>query len=212
VSLAGQLAPGSDFFLLAHELFHVLSTENPALRHALYWLLGFKRFARFEYPIELEERRGSNPNAHHDDHALTVQTASGPADVVPVLQVTRPLEKAIQLPTSGPPAIFAHIDVPLIPVDIGTGDVLRDGGGNLVTYGFGNTDWLAQMLRNSSYIIHPEELLADNFALLMEWRRSGMLPASVPGGPGTGLPVNDVGLLEAIGEILAAGCREGWRP
>jgi len=39
-----------DFFLLAHELFHVLSRENPGQRHALYALLGFERLAKFEYP------------------------------------------------------------------------------------------------------------------------------------------------------------------
>jgi hypothetical protein len=44
-----------DFFLLAHELFHILSRENPAQRHALYALLGFERFANFEYPAELED-------------------------------------------------------------------------------------------------------------------------------------------------------------
>jgi hypothetical protein len=32
------------------------------------------------------------------------------------------------------------------------------------------------MLRNSSFIIHPEEVLAGNFATLMEWRSDGVLP------------------------------------
>jgi hypothetical protein len=192
----------NDFFLLAHELFHILSRENPAQREALYALLGFERFAKFEYPAELEGRRLSNPDAYSYEHALTVQTATGAADVVPVIQSTIPLEEVIELPREGPPAIFGVLDIVLLPVDTGTGDVLRDGSGELIRYGFGNTNWVPQMLRNSSYIIHPEELLADNFALLMEWRSSGVVPATTPGG----FPVNDLALLMAIEQVLTEGC------
>lgn len=191
-----------DFFLIAHEFFHVLSTENPARRSELYALLGFQRFARFEYPAELEERRLSNPQAHHNEHALAVQTPDGPRDVVPVLQSAVPLEDIIELPTSGPPAIFGVLDIVLLPVDIGTGAVLRDASGAPIRYGFGSSSWVSQMQRNSTYIIHPEELMADNFALLMEWRSSGVIPAATP----SGFPVNDIALLTAIEEVLSAGC------
>ena len=58
------------------------------------------------------------------------------------------------------------------------------------------------MLRNSSFIIHPEEILADNFATLMEWRANGFLASENPGG----FPVNDINLLVAIEDVLRAGC------
>ena len=54
------------------------------------------------------------------------------------------------------------------------------------------------MLRNSSYIIHPEEILADNFATLMTWRSDGVLPPENP----DGFPVNDVDLLIALERVL----------
>lgn len=209
VALAGDTR--RDFFLLAHELFHVLSGENPAQRRALYALLGFQAVANFEYPLELESRRITNPNtgAHLDD-ALGVQTASGPADVVPVFQSRVPLEEFIELltapPAPGPPPFFAALAVVLVPVDLESGDVRRAADGSLVTYDFGNTDWPSRMLRNSSYILHPEELMAENFALLMEWRKDGVMPTAVPGGPGEGFPVNDVGLLRAVQDVLTAGC------
>jgi hypothetical protein len=191
-----------DFFLLAHELFHILSRENPAQRHALYALLGFERFAGFEYPAELEDRRLSNPDAYGYEHTLAVQTPDGPRDVVPVIQSRISLEELLLLPP--PINLSAVLDIVLLPVDTGTGAVLRDGGGELIRYGFGNTDWVPQMLRNSSFIIQPEELLADNFALLMEWRSSGVVPATTPGG----FPVNDLALLMAIENVLTAGCGE----
>ncbi len=103
LTLLGPRPPGRagdtrrDFFLLAHELFHVLSGENPAQRLALSALLGFEPVANFEYPLELESRRITNPNvgAHLYDHALGVQTGSGPAHVVPVFQSRVPLEQFI---------------------------------------------------------------------------------------------------------------------
>jgi hypothetical protein len=189
-----------DFFLLAHELFHILTRENAAMREALYALLGFERFAKFDYPGELEGRRLSNPDAYSYEHALAVQTPDGPRVVVPVIQSRISLEELLALPP--PVNIFSVLDIVLLPVDTGSGDVLRDGSGELIRYGFGNTSWVPQMLRNSSYIIHPEELLADNFALLMEWRSSGVVPATTPGG----FPVNDVALLTAIEDVLTQGC------
>lgn len=68
----------------------------------------------------------------------------------------------------------------------------------LVTYGFENTDWVPQMARNSSFIIHPEEVIADNFARLMLWRDSG--EAEPPG------PVNDPGLLRDMEDVMTEGC------
>ena len=58
------------------------------------------------------------------------------------------------------------------------------------------------LLRNSSFIIHPEEILADNFATLMEWISDGVLPPANP----DGFPVNDIDLLTAIDHVLTSGC------
>jgi hypothetical protein len=190
--------PRDAFFLLAHELFHVLSRANPSQRESLYALLDFERVAGFEYPPELEATRLSNPDAFAYEHALTVQTATGLAAVLPVNQSTVPLAEAIQLPS-----IFAALDIVLLAVDTDTGDVLRDASGALVAHGFGNTDWPPRLLRNSSFIIHPEEVLADNFATLMEERATGSLAPTNPGG----FPLNDVALLRDIEDVLTSGCR-----
>jgi quinol monooxygenase YgiN len=209
IAVAGDVR--RDFFLLAHELFHLLSLENPAWREELYALLGFRRFAGLEYPAELEDRRLSNPMyGSRYEYVLTVQAASGPVDVTPAYQAAVPLEKFIAISEGGMSAgaFFEAIDFVLLPVDTGTRAVLRDDSGYPITYRFADTDWIERMQRNSSYIIHPDELMAENFALLMEWRRSGAVPESVPGGPGAGFPVNDIELLEEIQKVLTAGCGE----
>ena len=184
------------YFLLAHEVFHVLSRTDPLLRDDLYALLGFKTVDGFEYPAELEDRRLSNPDAFEYLHTLTVQSGPESVDVMPVIQSLLPLNEVIQLPN-----FFDALDIVLLSVDAGTGEALRDGNGDLIKYNFGNTNWIPLMLRNSSFIIHPEEILADNFATLMEWRSEGVLPTANPGG----VPVNDVDLLTAIQSVLASG-------
>jgi hypothetical protein len=187
------------FFLLAHELFHVLSTNDSQLRDRTYALLGATRFSGIELPPELQERVLSNPDAYTYKHAVGVQTLTGPADVVPVNQVLVPLEEAIAIPN-----LFDLFDVVLVVVDVRTGQVVRDNDGNLITYSFlsDDTNWAGLMSRNTNYIIHPEEALADNFALLMQWRAEGVLPVTNV----FGAPVNDVGLLESLEKVLANGC------
>jgi hypothetical protein len=190
--------PRSAYFLLAHELFHVLSRADSRLRDDLYALLGFRKVKEFEYPAELEERRVSNPDAFEYLHTLTVQSGSVSVDVLPVNQSRLPLHEAIQLPN-----FFAALDIVLLSIDTATGKVRRDGAGNLIKYNFGNTNWVPRMLRNSSFIIHPEEILADNFATLMEWRSNGVLPPANP----AGFAVNDRNLLVAIQDVLSSHCR-----
>ena len=189
--------PRRAFFLLAHELFHVLSRTDSLLRDDLYALLGFRSVDGFEYPAELDERRVTNPDSFEYLHTVTVQSGSQSVDVIPVFQSLLPLNEVIQLPN-----FFDALDIVLLSVDPDTGDALRDGNGDLVKYNFGNTNWIPLMLRNTSFIIQPEEILADNFATLMEWRSDGVLPPANP----DGFPINDLDLLTAIEGILASGC------
>jgi len=202
VSLSGGDFARRDFFLLAHELWHALSLDDPRLRRAMYELMGFQRFPEIEPPVELESRRLSNPGGHTYEDAFAVQTPDGPADVVPFVRSSASLEAVIALPTEGPPAIFGVLDIVLIPVDTGTGDIVRGPGGELVTYGFGNTNWVPQTLRNTNFIIHPEEIMADNFASLMEWRDSGELPTDNP----SGFPIHAPDLLRDMEDVMTEGC------
>jgi hypothetical protein len=191
--------PRSAYFLLAHEVFHVLSRADSRLRDDLYALLGFKTVKGCEYPAELEERRISNPDAFEYLHTVTVQAGSESIDVLPVIQSLLPLNEVIQLPD-----FFDALDIVLLSVDTNTGEAHRDGNGDLIKYNFDNTNWVPLMERNSSFIIHPEEIPADNFATLMERRSDGVLPPANP----TGHPANAADLLAAIEDVLASGCDE----
>ncbi|HET8547729.1 MAG TPA: hypothetical protein VFL57_06995 [Bryobacteraceae bacterium] len=189
--------PRAAFFLLAHELFHVLSRADSRLRDNLYALLGFEFVFGFEYPAEMESGRGSNPDAFEYEHAVTLQAGSERVQVIPLLHSRLPPAEVLRLPN-----IMESLDMALVSVDTATGEVRRDGNGRPITYNLANTNWVPFMSRNTSYILHPEEVLADNFAILIEWRADGAVPSANP----SGFRLNDMDLLNAIRDVLEAGC------
>jgi hypothetical protein len=201
VAISGQ-DMRSDFFLLAHEVFHYLGAQNPFLRDRLFALLGFEQVEQVDLPAALEARRLSNPDAHTYEHALAMQNQGRTIHVLPVIQSTIPLEEIIRLPQGGRPTLLSEIEVVLVPVDMTTATALREGRGNPIIYSVDETDWQSRTQRNTSFSIHPEEVAADNFALLMEWHRMGSAPTQTPGG----CPVNDIDLLRSLEELLTAGC------
>lgn len=82
-------APGPELdAALIHELFHILSRNNPALREQLYALIGFKPCAEIRFPLELEARRITNPDAPRLDYFIEVTRGQQKLAVVPVLFAT----------------------------------------------------------------------------------------------------------------------------
>jgi hypothetical protein len=58
--------------MLAHEVFHLLSRSNPALRDRLYAAIGFEPCGEVRHPATLAERRITNPDAPINAHAIEV--------------------------------------------------------------------------------------------------------------------------------------------
>jgi hypothetical protein len=64
----------------------------------------------------------------------------------------------------------------LLAIDPDAGTAVRDASGAPVLIEPDTTDWAQRLARNSTYTIHPEEVLADNLALLVR-RRLGATAA-----------------------------------
>jgi hypothetical protein len=168
-------AAGGDtgFRLLAHELFHVASRHAPALRDTLYPVLGFTAFAGVEYPAAFDARRVTNPDGFSLAHAISVEVGGRRAEVVPFLQSESELPEAMKAtdPTS-------LVGIYLLEVDLAAGRLVKDAKGGITPIPVGKTDYPKKVAHNSGYIIHPEEVMADNFAHLLE--RRGGHAVSVP--------------------------------
>lgn len=167
--------PGSLEAILAHELFHVLSRYNPQLRDQLYEVIGFQPCGEVPFPAELASRKITNPDAPRNDHCIHLQTSGGAIWTVPILFSRTPRYDAAQ---GGP--FFRYIEFKLLVVQ------RRGSSPNApATYDAAHPTLLGvdqvsgfyeQVGRNTDYIIHPEEILADNFRLLLLDRANARSP------------------------------------
>lgn len=172
--------------LLCHELFHVLSRANPPLRAELYGAIGFRPCGDVRLPGDLEERRITNPDAPRFDHCIRVKVGGVDRWMVPVLwSRTRAYDAA-----SGK-AFFDTMEFRLLAVRL-EGDPPRgvaettDDGTPIMATPDDVGGFFEQVGRNTAYLIHPEEILADNFVILVDE---------------DGLPKTP-GLVRRIGEIV----------
>lgn len=160
---------GSDAMLLAHELWHVASRHAPALATRLYAELGFEPVAPLEFPAAWAPIRIANPDAPENRHAITLRVDVRTVRATPVLVANRT--------TLAPgESFFSVAEARLLQIESNPGDavsraVLRDG--EPVWHRLdGPHDYLRRLGGNTGYVIHPEETLAENIALLATGARA----------------------------------------
>jgi hypothetical protein len=143
-------------FLVAHEAFHVLSRANPALREGLYSAIGFRACEAVEMPQALERLRFTNPDAPQSRHAIAVRWRDRPVEVLPFVH----LASDAAAPRAG---FVSQMQTSWLVIERRENHcVARDEGASLEEL----QSLRAQVGNNTGYLIHPEEILADNFALL----------------------------------------------
>ncbi|HEY1250472.1 MAG TPA: hypothetical protein VGH97_04735 [Thermoanaerobaculia bacterium] len=160
-----------------HELFHIYSRHHLEKRPALYRILGFEVYPEIALPKSLRPRKITNPDAPLIDSVIRVRV--GPEGqrrpVTPVLLATT---EHYDVKRGG--EFFDSMEFRLLVLDERDGQFAfapsADGRPRLLEPG-AVPDYLEQIGRNTRYIIHPEEILADNFVLLI--RPSG--PPPTPG-------------------------------
>jgi hypothetical protein len=158
----GEAGP-RDAFVLVHEIVHVTSRANPPLATRLYRELGFEPVADLAWPREWLDARISNPDAPHSRHAMQLDTPAGRQWVVPLLVAGRTQLR--------PGESFFHVlQVRVLAITPGTNGqpsqpVRRDG--HLLWWPVEALPaYLQRLGGNTGYVLHPEETLADNIALL----------------------------------------------
>lgn len=156
----------SPFTLLAHELFHVATRHDPGLRRRLFPLIGFQPVDRVAIPRALEATRLTNPDAFVHDFAIRVNPRKGSRAflAVPLLYCALPLADAIER------GLGESIGISLLELDDAGKPVLKEGAP--VLHDVGATDFIEVASVNTGYAIHPEEVLADNFAHAIGERRT----------------------------------------
>jgi hypothetical protein len=178
-----------------HELFHVLSRRNPKLRDALYAQIGFQPCGPVALPPDYAARKLTNPDAPIIEHQLKGRIGEREVHVMPVLFSREATYRA-----GDTRPFFAYLEFRLMEIERGANGwqpVVRDGSQAFHRPAdIGN--FFEQIGRNTGYIIHPEEVLADNFVLLMRGK--------------TDVPNPEI--LTRMAETLRAAAKSGpqWTP
>jgi hypothetical protein len=150
--------------LVTHELFHILSRQNPLLRRELYHIIGFNPINTVELPEMLRQRKITNPDGVQYNWYINVTNQSRALPVIPILYAST----SHYVPTQGG-EFFDYLIFKLLAV---TNDnahweprLINERPQLLEPVEV--RGFFEQIGNNTSYIIHPDEILADNFVLLI---------------------------------------------
>ncbi|MFZ6647226.1 hypothetical protein ACO0LO_15990 [Undibacterium sp. TJN25] len=152
--------------LISHELFHVLSRHNPALREKLYGVIGFQPCGELAFPATLKPIKLTNPDAPRNDYCIQVKTGGTSSWAIPILYATQP-----SYDTAKGGEFFDYLNFKLLLVEKGNAtkpaQARTDANGPLLVDVKDAGGFFEQIGKNTGYIIHPEEIVADNFAMLV---------------------------------------------
>ncbi len=153
--------------LLAHELFHILSRNDLEVRDAIYGVFGFRPRPRIDLPEPFLSRRITNPDAPQIRHSIEVQVGGRAVEVAPVLY-----SRAARFDPAEADSFFDYLTFKLMAVGRVDGawvPLMTNGAPQF--FGVGDVGgFFEQIGRNTGYIIHPEELAADNFVMMLDGR------------------------------------------
>ena len=159
-----KLKPDALDRLLLHELFHVLSRHAPEVRRDLYRIVGFEVCEPITLPPMLADLKLTNPDAPLIDCHINLTEADETFHAAPILyssSATYDAEKK--------PPLFKYLVFRLMKVEEHEGrwrPLLKDGEPILIDPATSKS-FAEQIGANTKYIIHPDEILADNFVHLV---------------------------------------------
>lgn len=151
--------------LFSHELFHVLSRYDKDMSGKVYNTIGFKKSNEVAYPKEIADMRISNPDAPFNDYYITVQHDGKPVDGMLILFAKEPYKGG---------SFFSYLQVGLLAVegnDMNKAPIYVDGK-PLILKVKEVQNFYEQIGKNTSYILHAEEVSADHFEMLLNQDKS----------------------------------------
>ncbi len=118
-----------------------------------------------DFPPELKPRKITNPDAPRNDHCLRIEVEGVKQWAIPILYSS---EAKYDVKRGG--EFFNYVRFQLLLVERDQDDkvkpLMENGAPRLVEMA-NVPDFFEQVGRNAREIFHPEEILADNFALLV---------------------------------------------
>lgn len=170
-----RLGPGL-LKTLAHEIFHVMSRHDRKLRDKAYAFVGFKACNEITLPGEYASRRITNPDAPVIDSYIEIEEKGNKLAMTPVLFASK--EKFDPIAKGD---LFSYLTFKLMAIE-NDGKVWRPivkSDGPIFIDAAKNASFMNQTGDNTKYIIHPEEIMADNFSYLVLGKKDLKTPQIV---------------------------------
>src|SRR6266849_469080 len=160
----GIMLPKNEFtteqftYVVSHETFHVLTREDSGLKERLYGAIGFRRCERIEIPESVSRMRVTNPDAVENRHTIAVRYRGKAAEAMPFLRF-----KSDDIDTRS--GFLGNARIAWLLVDRERADCrVRNGSAAGAEVAPEELRGLFEQIgRNTQYLAHPEEILADNF-------------------------------------------------
>jgi hypothetical protein len=149
--------------LITHELFHIFTKNNLKTRDALYALINFKKCEKAVLPQKLLDIEITTPDVPVERYYVEVEHEGENIDVIPMITLSD-FDPAKNRP------FFRYLKLELVEVKKTDDECryVRNEQGEPVVFNVQElTDYLQKVGENTSYLIHPEEILADDFAIMV---------------------------------------------
>ena len=149
--------------LIVHELFHIFTKNNLQTRETLYSIINFHKCEKAELPRRITDIELTNPDVPKERYYIELEHDGRNIKVIPILTLPNFDVKR------GMP-FFSYLRLKLVEVEKNNNEYIykRDNSGQPVMYDQRQlSDYLKKVGNNTSYLIHPEEILADNFTIMV---------------------------------------------
>jgi len=156
--------------LFTHELFHIISRNNLELRPKMYAVVGFQPCGMdVVLPEDLFPRRLTNPDAPRYNYRIPLMLDGNIVNAMPLL-----LLRYDKYEPSLQKKFFHYMQFRLLLIrkQSDRWEAVVKNGKPVLLRPREVSSYLEKVGRNTGYIIHPEEILADNFKFLLQGRQN----------------------------------------
>lgn len=168
-------------YIIAHEFFHIYSRYNYNDKPKFYEIINFTECENLMYPDEIKDLKLTNPDAPLNNFYIECEYNGEKLNFIPIIYREKPFD--INVDTN----MFVSMRDPMLAVEIINGKpeaIYRDGKAFIVEK-TELSDFYTKIGKNTNYTIHPEEILAENFAQYI-----------------TDLPLNSPWVVEELLEVM----------
>lgn len=153
---------GAFYSTIGHEIFHIISRYNPPLQQALYKRIGFDSISQIIIPDTLRQRILLNPDGADWQYKMQLNDSTNGI----LLTYSMPFQL-----NSGEELFFDHFKANMFAIEkneSGQWLIKTDSTGESTLGNTWEKDFYTKIGTNTEYIIHPDEILADNFELILQ--------------------------------------------